>query len=94
MADYALEVRTSQAMNPGTGPVRRHGASSVSVTLLEAERATSAAFTDDLSRAMDESQYDKGYGPCMEAAEAGATVLVSDIGQDERWPDHAADAVR
>jgi GAF domain-containing protein len=70
------------------------GARSVSVTLLQGEKATAAAFTDELARGMDESQYEKGYGPCLEAAQAGMSLVVDDMKTEDRWPDFARHAAQ
>jgi GAF domain-containing protein len=62
------------------------GASEVSVTLLHGNNAQTAAFTGELARALDEAQYERGYGPCMDAADTTASLIVPDTGSEERWP--------
>src|SRR5690242_1759612 len=47
------------------------GATEVSVTLVRKGRAETAAFTGELALRMDESQYELGAGPCLDAAAAG-----------------------
>jgi GAF domain-containing protein len=62
------------------------GAAEVSVTLLRAGMAHTAAFTGDLALTLDEWQYAHGYGPCLTAAETAATVSVPDMSVERRWP--------
>jgi GAF domain-containing protein len=40
----------------------------------------------------DELQYERGYGPCMDAGRAGQMLLVDDMRSDQRWPDYAQHA--
>ena len=69
------------------------GADEVSVSLLSDGSATTAAFTGDLALHVDEQQYEKGYGPCLEAAQGGATVIVADMTTEDRWPAYVPRAV-
>jgi GAF domain-containing protein len=69
------------------------GASEVSVTLVRNKAPQTAAFTGDLALAMDESQYESGYGPCLEASAEAATVSVPDMADENRWPRWSANAV-
>lgn len=70
------------------------GAEEVSVTLLEGDRARSAAFTGSLAAALDERQYEGGFGPCIDAAQSGQVIRVDDTGAEEVYPDFAAVAAR
>jgi GAF domain-containing protein len=70
------------------------GAHEVSVTLVEDQRARSVAFTGDLAVALDERQYARGFGPCMDAAVGGQTVLVRDTRAEEHYADFAAVAAK
>ncbi|MCX5115637.1 GAF and ANTAR domain-containing protein [Micromonospora sp. NBC_00362] len=62
------------------------GASEVSVTLLHGNKPQTAAFTGELARALDEKQYERGYGPCLQAAESTSSLMVPDTGSEQRWP--------
>jgi GAF domain-containing protein len=64
-----------------------------SVSLLINDRPSTAVFTGELARACDESQYGRGYGPCLHAAGTGEVVEVVDARSDPRWPDYLAHAV-
>lgn len=68
------------------------GASEVSVTLVRGTGAHTAAFTGDLARSLDESQYESGHGPCLDASAAAATMSVPDMAGETRWPRWAARA--
>jgi GAF domain-containing protein len=70
------------------------GASEVSVTLMHGNHPQTAAFTDDLALALDEKQYERGYGPCLDAADTTTTQMVPDTGNEQRWPGWAAVAAQ
>jgi len=71
------------------------GAEEVSVTLLgDDEGARSAAFTGDLAVHLDERQYESGFGPCIDAAEAGQVIRIDDTAHEDVYPDFAAIAAR
>jgi GAF domain-containing protein len=70
------------------------GTDEVSVTLIRGKGATTAAFTGDLARDLDEVQYRKGNGPCLDAAASGASLSLPDMAAESRWPDWAARALR
>ena len=59
-----------------------------SVTLLVRDRPTTIASTGGLATDLDESQYDRGHGPCLHAARTGEVVEVRDTRTDGRWPDY------
>ena len=56
------------------------GADEVSITLVREERPWTAAYTGQLALDADELQYERGYGPCIDAGLSG-TVL--------KWPERA-----
>ena len=59
-----------------------------SVTLLVNDRASTAVSTGPLATDLDESQYGRGYGPCLHAAATGEITEISDARLDQRWPDY------
>jgi GAF domain-containing protein len=65
------------------------GADSVSVTLIRDEEPCTAAFSGQLALDADEMQYERGYGPCLDAGRAGVVLRVDDMRTEERWPDYA-----
>lgn len=58
----------------------------VSVTLVQGERAHTAAHTGALALRLDQAQYDSGFGPCLEAARGAETVRIADYTTELRWP--------
>ena len=69
------------------------GTPEASVSLLINDKATTAAFTGQLALDCDESQYGRGYGPCLHAAGTGELVEVADAQAETRWPDYMEHAV-
>lgn len=65
-----------------------------SVTLLTGDRPSTAVFTGELSRNLDETQYGGDDGPCLHAARHGEPVEIQDMRSDGRWPGFAESAVR
>jgi GAF domain-containing protein len=63
------------------------GADDVSVTLIERDRARSVAFTGALAVALDERQYELGFGPCMAAAATGQLVQIENTAADGTYPE-------
>jgi GAF domain-containing protein len=64
-----------------------------SVSVLVADRPTTFVYTGQLALDLDESQYGRGHGPCLEAAAAGHPVEVTDARTDSRWTDYMQRAV-
>ena len=69
------------------------GAAEVSVTLVRGGAAETAAYTGEVALALDEKQYDTGYGPCLDAAREKTVFLVRDMAAEQRWPRWTANAV-
>jgi GAF domain-containing protein len=63
-----------------------------SVSVLVADRPTTFVYTGQLALDLDESQYGRGYGPCLHAASQGETVEVADTRTETRWADYMRDA--
>jgi GAF domain-containing protein len=68
------------------------GAAEVGVTLVDAGRAQTAAFTGELAVELDERQYEAGHGPCLESARTGAEFHIHDMSTEPRWPDYTPKA--
>jgi transcriptional regulator with GAF, ATPase, and Fis domain len=69
------------------------GADEVSITLVGAGGAHTAAYTGERAVTVDEWQYQQGHGPCLAAAAANITVTVPDMAGESRWPDWADRAI-
>src|SRR4051812_38369972 len=65
-----------------------------SVSLLVADRATTVVYTGQLALDLDESQYGRGYGPCLHAAGTGEPVEITDARTEPRWADYMQRAVQ
>ena len=57
-----------------------------SITTMRDEKYTTVAASSELARAIDETQYAAGAGPCLDAMDDGAPVTVPDIAATMAWP--------
>lgn len=62
----------------------------VSVTLLEGKEARSVVVTGPLAVDLDERQYERGFGPCLDAAISGTTIALDTSDLSGPYPDFAA----
>src|SRR5215216_4757085 len=78
-----------------TGIARRAmpSVAAASVTLIRGEKPSTAAYDGQMALDADELQYERGYGPCMDAGRAGQMFLIDDMRTEQRWPDYAQHAV-
>jgi GAF domain-containing protein len=60
-----------------------------SITLIRGDKAYTAAYDGEMALLADELQYERGYGPCLDAGLAGQALVVDDMKTEERWPDYA-----
>jgi GAF domain-containing protein len=68
------------------------GAFEVSITMRDRDPVTVAS-TAAFAVAVDECQYEAGYGPCLDALRLGTTVTVEDQAIEVRWPQYSPRAV-
>jgi GAF domain-containing protein len=66
------------------------GAEATSITLLRNDKAFTAAYHGEMALAADELQYEKGYGPCMDAGRGGVLLRIDDMKAETRWPDYVS----
>jgi GAF domain-containing protein len=66
------------------------GADGTSITLIREDRGFTAAFDGQIAMDADELQYERGYGPCLDAGRSGELFVVTDMRTEERWPDYCA----
>ena len=59
-----------------------------SVTLLVKGRPATVVSAGELAVALDETQYERGHGPCLHAARTGELIEIADTRVDSRWPDY------
>jgi GAF domain-containing protein len=63
-----------------------------SVTLLVKGLPSTVASTGRLAVDLDETQYERGHGPCLHAARTGEATEIPDTRTDDRWPDYTGRA--
>jgi GAF domain-containing protein len=80
----------SEVLTEITGIARRAMPSveAASVTLIREDKPFTAAYDGQMSLDADELQYERGYGPCVDAGRAGQMFLVDDMRTEQRWPDY------
>src|SRR4051812_23975854 len=59
-----------------------------SITLIRGDKAFTVAHDGDVALDADELQYERGYGPCIDAGLAGQVFLIDDTATEQRWPDY------
>jgi len=70
------------------------GIDDASVTLIERGRPRTVAFTGPLAVTLDERQYEAGFGPCLDAARHGQTIVIDTRTEDGVYVDFARMARR
>jgi len=60
-----------------------------SITLIRGDKPFTAAYDGQMAMDADELQYERGYGPCIDAGLSGQTFLIEDMTIEDRWPDYA-----
>ena len=64
------------------------GLTEASVSLLVKDIPSTVASTGRLATDLDETQYDRDYGPCLHAARTGELTEIVDTRTDNRWPEY------
>jgi GAF domain-containing protein len=64
------------------------GDTEASVSLLVDEKPSTAVFTGQMALDLDERQYERGYGPCLNAAVTGEITEIADTETETRWTDY------
>lgn len=59
-----------------------------SITLIRGEKAFTAAYDGQMALDADELQYERGYGPCVDAGLSGQVMSIDDMTTEQRWPDY------
>jgi GAF domain-containing protein len=63
-----------------------------SVLMLVRDRPTTVVHTGRLAVDLDETQYERGHGPCLHAARSGEITEISDTRSETRWRDYTRHA--
>jgi hypothetical protein len=89
-----VDRELSDVLTAITGVARRAmpGTEAASITLIRGDNPFTAAHDGQIALDADELQYERGYGPCVDAARAGQMFLVDDMRIEQRWPDYAQHA--
>ena len=90
LADHSLDSVMDRIATLAKTTLGLHG--EVSVTLVERGKPSTVAQTGALALELDERQYDRGYGPCLDSIDGGEPLMVSDMQAEPRWPDWAKSA--
>ncbi len=61
---------------------------------MRGERVGTVANTGKVALALDESQYESGYGPCLDAAVKGESVFIDDMSIEHRYGDYQQTALK
>lgn len=69
------------------------GAEGCGITLRRDGDVATVASSNELANYVDEIQYGRGQGPCLQAMNTSATVTVTDLSTDDRWPEYTARAL-
>jgi GAF domain-containing protein len=64
-----------------------------SITVLVNDKPTTVVYTGQLAVDCDESQYGRGYGPCLHAASTGELTEIADARAETRWREYMQLAV-
>jgi GAF domain-containing protein len=68
-------------------------AASCGITLRRDHQLFTAAASSQLASQVDELQYGRGVGPCLQALHTGQIVVVPDLAADDRWGDYRLHAI-
>src|SRR5687768_15959115 len=81
----------SEVLSEITGIARRAlpGEDTDSEKMIRGDKLFTAAYDGQMALDADEMQYERGYGPCVDAGRAGQMFLVDDMWTEQRWPDYA-----
>lgn len=63
------------------------------ITMREDREVTTVASSHPFAADIDEIQYGRGQGPCLQSLHTGEVVVVDDMTTDGRWPAYGAHAV-
>ncbi len=70
------------------------GVDEASVTVINNDRPKTMVFTSRLAVQLDERQYESGFGPCLDAASTGATIILDHRADQPLYPEFTHAALR
>jgi GAF domain-containing protein len=90
LADHTLDHVMEKVAALTKDTLRLSG--EVSVTIVDRGKPATVASTGSLATDLDERQYDRGYGPCLDCIAGGEPLLVKNMDTERRWADWAKSA--
>jgi GAF domain-containing protein len=63
-----------------------------SISLVSDGRTTTPVCSHDLARDVDQSQYDTGEGPCLQAIRTGRVMRIDSVADSSLWPEFSSRA--
>jgi GAF domain-containing protein len=90
LADHSLDHVMAKVATLAKSTLGLNG--EVSVTIVDRGKPATIASTGSLATELDERQYARGYGPCLDCIAGGEPLMVKDMDADQRWPDWAQSA--
>ena len=64
-----------------------------SITLVRNELPFTAAPTGEQAYVAEQMQYERGYGPCVDAGLSNVLLTITDMREETRWPDYTSTVV-
>ena len=90
LADHTLDLVMEKIATLTKDTLQLNG--EVSVTLVQRGKPSTVASTGSLATDLDERQYERGYGPCLDSIDGGEPLMVKDMNTEHRWADWAKSA--
>ena len=91
LREHSMDTLLQAAVDATRSHLPAHVEASISVII--GTRPATAVYTGQLALDLDETQYERGHGPCLHAALSGDLVEVADARVETRWPDYMPRAV-
>jgi len=91
LREHSMDTLLQAVVDATTSTLPGHVDTSISVLI--GSRPATAVYTGQLALDLDESQYERGHGPCLHAATTGELVEITDARTETRWPDYTPRAV-
>lgn len=96
LAGLLLSSRSFEALLQGVAELSVRtvpGVATCGITLAHDGHVVTVASADELAELLDEQQYERDDGPCLQALRTGVVVESPDLATETRWDDYAAVAV-
>jgi GAF domain-containing protein len=91
LREHSMETLLQAVVDATRSTLPGHIDASISVVV--GSRPATAVYAGQIAVDLDETQYERGHGPCLHAALHGELVEVADARSEARWPDYMRRAV-